>query len=231
MAVGVVHERDPGRSVYNLLCDLEWRGPLGEVQSCGGNSMVRVRALREVRGFNPGLIAGEEPELALRLQRAGWRIVRFDEPMVEHDAAMIRFSQWWMRALRGGWGYAEGAALHAGSPERFWRRENASILFWGMLVPGVALLLAWPTHGATLLLLAGHVLLFARIRRRGLRAGLSRREARLQAFFTVLGKLPQGIGHLEFSILRLLRRRRNVIDWRDATRLRREISGEVRQPH
>lgn len=216
VAFGGVRERERERSVYNLLCDLEWRGPAGEARSSGGNAMMRARAFREVGGFDAGLIAGEEPELSLRLRRAGWRIVRFDADMVLHDAAMTRFGQWWRRAQRGGWGYAEGAFLYAGSPERVWVRENASILFWGALVPGAALLLAWPTRGGSLLLLGGHALLAARIRARGTRAGLPAREAGLQAVFTVLGKFPQAIGQLQFAALRLLRRRRTVVDWRVA---------------
>jgi hypothetical protein len=136
--------------------------------------------------------------------------------MVLHDAAMTHFAQWWRRALRAGWAYAEGASLHGGSPERHFVRENASILFWGALLPGAALLFAWPTHGATLLLLGAHALLGARIHARSLDAGLPSREARVQAFFTVLGKLPQAIGQFQFAALRVLGRRRRVVDWRAA---------------
>jgi GT2 family glycosyltransferase len=216
VAIGRVRERDRERSVYNLLCDLEWSGPVGEVQSCGGNAMMRIAALAEVGGFDARLIAGEEPELSLRLRRAGWTLVRFDADMVLHDAAMTSFAQWWRRALRAGWAFAEGARLHGGSPERHWVRENLSILFWGVLLPGAALVLAWPTRGASLLLFGAHAALGARIANRSIRAGLPRREARIQALFMVLGKLPQGIGQLQFRLLRLLGRRRSAVDWRVA---------------
>lgn len=216
VAFGRVRERERDRSVYNLLCDLEWAGPVGEAWSCGGNAMIRVESMREVGGFDARLIAGEEPELSLRFRRAGWRIVRFDADMVLHDAAMTNFAQWWRRALRGGWAYAEGASLHGDSPERLWVRENASIVFWGALLPLAAFLLAWPTHGASLLLLGAHAVLGARIHVRGVHSGLPGREARLQAFFTVIGKLPQAVGQLQFALLRLLGRRRRVIDWRVA---------------
>lgn len=216
VAIGHVRERERDRSVYNLLCDLEWKGPVGQVKSCGGVAMMRVAALRRVGGFNAQLIAGEEPELSLRLRRAGWRLVRFDAEMVLHDAAMTSFAQWWRRALRAGWAYAEGATLHAGSSERHGGRESASILFFGALLPGAALLFAWPTRGASLLFLGAHALLWARIRAGGIRSGLPAREARLQAFFTVLGKLPQAIGQLQFALLRVVGRRRRVIDWRSA---------------
>src|SRR5918911_986713 len=34
-------ERHPEHSVYNRLADLEWDRPPGEVQSCGGDAVVR----------------------------------------------------------------------------------------------------------------------------------------------------------------------------------------------
>jgi GT2 family glycosyltransferase len=213
---GRVRELDRERSIYNRLCDLEWDAPAGETRSCGGNAMLRVRAFREVGGFDPGLIGGEEPELCLRLRRRGWRILRSDCEMVRHDAAMTRFGQWWRRALRSGWVYAEGAALHGASPERHWVRDNFSILFWGTLLPLAALLPIWPTGGLSLLLLAGYPVLAARVYAKAVRRGVSARDARLQAAFTVLAKLPQAIGQAQFAVLRTFGRRRRVVDWRVA---------------
>lgn len=214
LVCGRVREREPERSVYNLLCDVEWRTLAEDGLSCGGNAMARAAAFRDAGGFRAGLIAGEEADLCLRLRERGWRNARLPEDMVLHDASMLRFGQWWRRSLRSGWSYAQGAALRAGAPERPALRENASILFWGVLLPAAALLFAWPTRGASLLLLGGHVALAARIHARSIRAGLPRRAARPYAFFTVLGKLPQAIGQAQFVLLRALGRRRGVMDWR-----------------
>lgn len=214
---GRVRERNREASVYNLLCDLEWRGPPGEARSCGGNAMMRVEAVRQVNGFDGTLIAGEEPELSLRLRRAGWRLFRCDRDMVLHDAAMTRFGQWWRRAVRAGWAYAEGAWLHGASPERHFVRESASILFWGVIVPGLALGAAWPTGGASVLVAAlGYAVLGVRIGTRAIRRGLSMREASLLAAFTVLAKFPQAIGQLQFAALRVRGRGRRLVDWRAA---------------
>jgi GT2 family glycosyltransferase len=213
---GRVRERERDRSVYNLLCDLEWNAPPGEVGSCGGNAMVRVKAFLEVGGFDARLIAGEEPELCVRLRGRGWRVLRCQEDMVFHDSAMTRFGQWWRRTLRGGWAYAEGASIHGGSPERHWVRENLSIAFWGALLPGAALVLVLPSCGTSLLLLVAYPILAARIYARAVRAGVPARDARLQALFTVLGKLPQAIGQAQFAVLRSLGRARRVVDWRVA---------------
>ena len=41
-ACGRRRERFPERSVYNLLCDIEWNTPVGEARACGGDVMMRV---------------------------------------------------------------------------------------------------------------------------------------------------------------------------------------------
>jgi len=211
-----VRERHRDRTIYNTLCDLEWAAPAGETRQCGGNAMMRVRAFREAGGFRPSLIAGEEPELCVRLRQRGWRIFRTDREMVLHDADMTSFGQWWRRALRAGWAYAERASLHGHSPERHAVRENRSILFWGLLLPTCALLMAPVTSGLSLLLFLGYPLLAARIYSRSRRAGLSARDAGLQAVFTVIAKFPQALGQAQFAILRLAGKRRRVVDWRVA---------------
>jgi len=203
---GRVRERHRDRSVYNRLCDLEWDAPVGESLSCGGNAMMRVRAFREAGGFRPGLIGGEEPELCLRLRRLGWRIRRCAADMVLHDADMTRLVQWWRRAVRSGCGYAEGAAIHGGGPERYCRRENFSVGLWGILVPLTVGLLAWPTRGLSALGLACYALLAIRIYSRARRRGVAAADARLQALFLVLAKFPQAQGRIQFGLHRLKRR-------------------------
>jgi glycosyltransferase involved in cell wall biosynthesis len=88
-------ERDPESSVYNHLCDLEWDTPIGLAKACGGDALMRVTALDQVGGYNPDIIAGEEPDLCFRLRERGWEIWRIDGDMTLHDAAMTRFGQWW----------------------------------------------------------------------------------------------------------------------------------------
>ena len=107
-----VRERHPDASPYNKLCDIEWNTPVGDAKSCGGDAMMRVSAFRQVGGFDAGVIAGEEPELCVRLRANGWTLERINAEMTLHDAAMTRFSQFWKRAKRAGHAYAEGAAVH-----------------------------------------------------------------------------------------------------------------------
>lgn len=207
---GRVSELAPGASVYNRLCELEWAAPPGDARACGGNALMRVAALREVGGFNPALIGGEEPELCLRLRRRGWRIWRSPADMVRHDAGMTRFGQFWRRSLRSGWTYAELSELHRGSSEPSWRHENRSILFWGAALPLAISLVAAITDGLGLVLLAGYPVLAVRIYLAERRAGRAAPDARLRALFLVIAKFSQVLGLLEFR----LKRRRPVIDWR-----------------
>ncbi len=132
---GRLRERYPRASIYNQALDLEYCMPIGEALFCGGIALMRVRAFEAAGGFNPRLIAGEEPELCVRLREIGWKIWRLDEEMAQHDAAMRRFGQWWVRSVRGGHALAEVSRIHKGSQFRIWARETASTVFWGGLAP------------------------------------------------------------------------------------------------
>lgn len=192
-------ERFPQRSIYNLLCDLEWDTPVGEAKACGGDALMRADAFAEASGFRADLIAGEEPELCVRLRANGWKVWRLAEEMTLHDAAMTRFGQWWRRTLRGGHAFAEGAFLHGAAPEKHWLRESRRAWFWGLGVPLATLIttlmMGWPG----LLLLLVYPLQVVRLARRGVR---STRENWLLALFLVLGKFPEMLGQAKFLLNR-----------------------------
>jgi glycosyltransferase involved in cell wall biosynthesis len=206
-------ERHREATIYNRLCDIEWHTPVGESRSCGGDSMIRVEAFRQVSGYNPAVIAGEEPEMCLRLRQAGWKILRIDADMTLHDAAMARFGQWWKRNLRAGHAYAQAYAMHGRPPERFRAREVRSNWFWGLLLPLVSVALAWPTRGWSLLLLLGYPLLFARMYWRGKRS-MPARDAAPWAAFVLLGKFANAAGQLKFTLNRLRGRQSTVIEYK-----------------
>lgn len=209
-------ERFPDTSVYNLLCDIEWNTPIGEAKACGGDAMMRVTALREVGGFNPTLIAGEEPELCVRLRQAGGRIWRLDAEMTLHDAQMTRFSQWWKRMMRSGHAFAEGATLHGAPPERHWVKECRSIWLWGIGVPIVAIGTLGLTQGWSALLLLGYPLITYRTYAYLRRSDLAAKAAQLYALSCVLGKFPQAQGLLRFYTGKLMGRRSQLIEYNTA---------------
>ncbi len=207
-------ERFPERSPYNRLCDLEWDTPIGEADACGGDAMYRVAAFQQAQGFTPTLIAGEEPELCLRLRQQGWKIVRIDAEMTLHDADMMRFDQWWKRVLRAGHAYAEGAWLHGRDPERYWVKESRSIWTWGGLVPLLALGWAGLTQGWSLLLFAAYPLITFRIYRYGRQRGWRTQESLLYAGSCVVGKFPNLAGQIKFHWNRLLGRQNQLIEYK-----------------
>jgi glycosyltransferase involved in cell wall biosynthesis len=209
-------ERHPEASIYNRLCDIEWDTPVGLADACGGDAMMRAGPLDEIGGYDATLIAGEEPDLCLRLRQRGWKILRVGAEMTLHDAAMTRFAQWWKRSLRAGHAFAEGAARHGHEPERHWVKEARSNWFWGLALPGAALGLAPSSGGASLSLLGGYLVLAARIYKSMRRRGLSREDARLYTAFCVLGKIPQALGQALYWAKRLSGRQGGLIEYKRA---------------
>lgn len=207
-------ERFPEQSIYNQLCDMEWDTPIGEAKACGGDSMIRVAAFQQVGGFNSALIAGEEPELCVRLRLYEWKILRLNAEMTLHDAQMLHFSQWWKRALRAGHAYAEGASLH-GREDGHWKKESKSIWFWGCYLPVLAFGLAMPSGGLSLLLLLGYPALFIRIFIKQRRQNISSKHAALYAISCVLGKFAQVGGTLSFLRSKLLGTKSQLIEYKN----------------
>jgi glycosyltransferase involved in cell wall biosynthesis len=207
-------ERYPEASVYNRLCDREWDTPVGEALACGGDALTRVSAVKAIGGYRPDLIAGEEPELCVRLRANGGRVVRIAAEMTRHDAAMTRFGQWWKRNVRAGHAFAEVSRLHVKSPFGIWKRETRSNWFWGLVVPVLALVPAPLTWGFTLVLLLGYPVLFSKIRTGRRRGGDDARTARQFAFYCVLSKFPQAIGQLMYWRNRLIGRRGRLIEYK-----------------
>lgn len=101
---GMLSERFPDASIYNRLMATEWDRHPGDINECGGIFMVRADAFRKAGGFDPAVIAGEEPELCVRLRTDSWKLRRLPFPMALHDAGLTRFSQWWKRCVRSGYG-------------------------------------------------------------------------------------------------------------------------------
>ncbi len=209
VACGRRRERFPDASVYNRLCDREWDTPIGQTRSCGGDALIRLAALADVGGYNPNLIAGEEPELCVRLRGKGWQVWRLDHEMTLHDAAMTRFGQWWNRSRRAGHAYAEGAALHGAAPERLGVSGLRRALAWGLALPLIAVAGSLASPWTLILFIAWPAQILRLATREGFdRAGWQR------AFFLVLGKIPESFGALEYWLRRLVTRPAGLIEYK-----------------
>ncbi len=204
VACGRRRERFPETSIWNRLCDAEWDTPVGPAKACGGDALMRTAAVSAVGGYDPTLIAGEEPELCLRLRAAGWQVWRLDCEMTLHDAALTRVGQWWQRSRRAGHAFAEGAAMHGAAPERHWIAETRRALIWGAALPVAALAGMLVTPWAALILVAYPAQALRLIRRFGRERGL----------FLLLGKFPEAVGVIQYQLNRLRRRRAGLIEYK-----------------
>jgi GT2 family glycosyltransferase len=215
-------ERFPEASVYNALCDDEWNVPVGLVQACGGDVLFRLSALREVDGYSDDLIAGEEPDLCLRLGAKGWMIRRIDAEMTLHDAAITTARQWWLRTRRAGHAFAEHCARHGAHAFASWRAERNRIALWGI---GLPLLFVTLTSAAllacscALAITAAAVaalfpLQFSRLTLRDLRQGRSLRFSAAHGFWLVAGRFAQAGGMTRYWLNRARRRRNSLIEYK-----------------
>ncbi len=211
VVAGRRRERFPERSIFNRMCDEEWNTPVGETLACGGDAMMRTQALQLVRGYRDNLIAGEEPELCLRLREQGFRIMRLDVEMTAHDANMLHFSQWWKRTQRAGHAYAEGTSLHGWKPERHYARETLRGIGWGIVLPLLILVLSIaisPWLGLMLALI--YPLQIVRLALRNQPSG----QRWSHATYLMLGKFAEAQGILQFLLRKLLNRSSTLIEYK-----------------
>jgi hypothetical protein len=172
---------------------------------------MRIDAVVEAGQYRADLIAGEEPELCVRLRAAGWRIWRLDAEMSLHDAAMTRFGQWWFRALRGGYAIAHGAHLHRAAPERLyvWQARRAWLL--GVCLPS-ACVISGLTFGfwgwSALLIYPLHML------HKALRKPWPLHDAMYLALFDVVTCFAESWGQMRFLRDRLLSRSPHLIEYK-----------------
>ncbi len=215
LVCGHVREIHPEASVFNRMCDLEWRWAPGEIQTAGGRFMARARAFKEVGGFRPDVIAAEDDEFCIRVRRKGWKILMIDAPMARHDVAIASFSQWWRRTRRAGHAYAQVAALDGGGEERYFVRDRRRILIWGLALPVVALALAPFTRGISLVvMIAAYGLQLIHIARGCRKRGWAARDAWTYGFFTVISRFPALQGLLEYYWRRLRGRAMTIIEYK-----------------
>lgn len=210
---GRLRELFPEASIYNRICNIEWYVSAGEAKYCGGIAMMRVNAFKQVGGFNAALIAGEEPELCLRLRQAGGKILSIDAEMARHDAAMTSFGQWWKRSIRNGYAYAEGAWLQGNNGH--WVKENRRIWFWGLFLPFLTVASLFPTKGLSILLLIiANTYMFYKVYRITLLKNFTPKDSILYGLFCTIDKYPMIYGQFKFHISRLLKRQQKIMEYK-----------------
>lgn len=189
-------ERHPETSVYNRLCDAEWNTPVGESEACGGDALIRCTAFDAAGGYDPGLMAGEEPELCLRLRGLGWKVWRLDQDMTLHDADMTRFRQWWLRGVRSGFGYAQVWNTTRATGRPLYQREIGRAFLWAGLIPLASIGAVAVFPPALLAPLAVYGLQIVRL---AVRSGIGSRNSWERSFFLTFSKFPELVGVARFG--------------------------------
>jgi len=212
---GRLRESRPEESIYTRLSDIDWHGPIGQVNECGGIFMVRRQAFESVVGFNPSLIAGEEPEMCVRMRQRGWQINRLNLEMARHNAAMTRFSQWWIRTVRTGYAFAQGAMMHGQSPQRHYVQPLRSCVSWALILPLVIVLAAWPTGGWSLVLMLCYPVQSLKITVRTHYKGRSWQDSTLYGAFIVIGKFAEIQGMFRYATCHFLNRQPTIIEHKE----------------
>ena len=122
-----------------------------------------------------------------------------------HDADMHSWRQWWQRSRRGGYAYAEGAALHGRAPEFHGVRGLLRCLAWATALPAV-LVLAWLVSPWALLLLVAWP---AQVGRR-----IALGDAPEIALFNALGKPPEAHGAMTYLLHRAMGSKPSLIEYK-----------------
>lgn len=210
-------ELRPRRNVYHRLAEIEWNTPVGPATVCGGDAVIRRAAFEDAGGFEDGLIAGEEPELCVRLRERGWGVLRIDRDMTLHDVDMTRFGQWWARSVRAGYAFAAGSARHGQGPLRHWQREVRRVWIWAVGLPLLTLGLLWPTGGWSALLLLTYLWPLRGAYVDARRRGHVRSDAAWYAAACLVAKWAELRGQLRFWAERWTGRPKGLIEYKAAS--------------
>ena len=210
IVTGRCKEKYPDATIYNRICDMEWNGPIGDIDACGGIFVIRKKAFETIEGFNATLVAGEEPELCMRLGKQDLRIHRVNKDMCFHDADMKSFGQWWRRAVRAGVSYAQVSDIHKDA----YQAEQRRAWLWGAVLPTLILVAAPLTFGVSFVLISLYAVSFWKTRRDLIRNGAAPRHAALHAAFLVLSKFPNLAGMLSYHLKRFRRRPVRIIEYK-----------------
>ena len=215
------HRRElyPEKSLYQRVLDLDWVYPIGLSDFCGGDAVMRRDVLADVDGYNPQLIAGEEPEMCQRIRTKGFNIQHIDQAMTLHDLAITHWSQYWRRAIRAGHAYAEVSNLLKNTDTPLWEREAKRNLFHASILCVVAL------FGIVASLVFGSIM--PAILSLGFFIAISTRSAwkcrwKSQSTFTLFlygvhshfQQIPIAFGQLSYYYLRWQGKRRGLIEYK-----------------
>jgi len=210
-------ERYPDRSPYNRICDVEWRlGPVGVTTQFGGDVMIRATAFAAVGGYDSSVIAAEDDELSVRLRQASGSILRIDQNSTLHDANIHRLAQWWQRAKRCGYAYAQVSSIHGAPPEQKFKQEIRRAWLWGVIAPLGAIVLSPFTFGLSLIVLGRYPLTAIRTMIGTHKRGFSWNESMVWGVSCGVSVIPEAFGVIKFVRDCLFHKQHEIIEYKGA---------------
>ncbi|MEI7824563.1 MAG: glycosyltransferase family A protein [Chlorobiaceae bacterium] len=211
--MGFRKEMHPEHTIYNWIGNIEWNGPVGESSCFGGDVLMRRKVLEKMAGYDELLVGGEDPELSRRIIRAGWKIIRLDALMTQHDLAMKTVRQYMARAFRSGYGFAAVRKREAEAGSDFWKYEFQKIVikgggFFFCLIFSLLILLINQSSVtialALLTVVPGTALLLNprlfKVKKFMRENNLNKKEARTYAWHCSLVVIPQLFGLIRFYV-------------------------------
>src|SRR5690606_22151915 len=109
-------------------------------------------------------------------------------------------SQWWRRATRCGYGYAQVGRLHGAPPTSKFLTERRRVVTWGVVVPLAAAALAPPTIGGSLLLYWIYPLRAVRIAHRARQSGMAPTTSAAWGLSCAFSSLPEAGGFMKYYL-------------------------------
>lgn len=203
LVLGHRKELKPDFTVYNRLAAIEWDSPVGELTNFGcliGSFLVKVPVFREMNGFKTNVIAGEDSELGVRMCLAGHTMEKIDHHMETHDANILKFSQWWNRAVRAGHAIGQRAHINGNTAVKDCVKERKSTIVWGIAMPLVAIIMLFIMPLISLGILSLYGLMFYKVYRYMKKQGMTHDDAMIYTTSIVVGKVANGVGFLKFQM-------------------------------
>jgi len=212
---GRIHESRPDQSIYVRALDLDWVNASGSVDFCGGNALFRRDVLCRTSGFDPNLIAGEEPELCQRIRHLGYLICQLPIPMVKHDLGIVSFTGYWRRSFRSGYAYAEISQRFITDKYPLWKYESRRNLMHGLLLIVILTLsltpILWPYSWIACTSLLGLLVIRTMQRTRIRCADWGTRL--IYAIHSQVSQIPILLGQTAFHLDRLRGAKRGIVEY------------------
>jgi glycosyltransferase involved in cell wall biosynthesis len=217
---GKFHEKNAGTGFFDRVLSQDWtRHQPGPTTHCAGNALIKRSALEAVNGYDESLISSEEPDMCYRMRRLGYLVLYLDVPMAVHELGIIRWSQYFRRCQRVGYGFAEVSGRFRETELSFEEGRVRSNRFWGSLLavlpivtPVAAILMrSWlPVAGAIALLAVLVVWHTLRVSRNGGEPGTSL----LCGVHWVTKQIPMLIGQLRHLRNKRTGQRAHLIEYK-----------------